>query len=133
MKKGINWITMIIVVLSLGVNTPAVFAKSAVTPLISATSNVKMEKNTKVLIEGSGFRPGQLIILVYTDPNGVLTNIGYALKPTPVADSKGEWSTTWNCWRYIRKKIINEGVSSIIATDDEYNIIAHDSVYFHTK
>jgi len=133
MKKWIYWVIAIIMVLGLGVHANAASGQSSPAPLISATPMVKMTKDVKVTIVGTGFKPGEEIIILYTDPNGVVADIGYALKPEPKADNKGEWSTTWGCGRYIKKKLITEGVTSITVTDSDYNILAHDSIYFYAQ
>lgn len=133
MKKGMYWVAVAVLAFSFGANVEADSGSSPLAPIISATPMVKLSKNAEVFIVGSGFKPGQEIVLVYTDPTGVPANIGYALKPKPVADGKGEWATTWDCGRYVSRKLIKEGVTSIKVTDDEYNVLAHDSIFFYAK
>ena len=133
MKKGIYCAIAIIMALGLGVHADSASGQSSPAPLISATPMVEMTKDAEVTILGTGFKPGEEIIILYTDPNGVVADIGYALKPEPKADTKGEWATTWDCGRYVGKKLITEGVTSITVTDSEYNILAHDSIYFYAQ
>jgi|GEM_PF-588856 hypothetical protein len=130
MKNGICWVTAIIMVLGLGVYANAASGESSSTPIISATPMVKLANDAKITIVGTGFKPGEEIVILYTDPNGVMADVGYALKPEPKVDSNGEWSTTWNCGRYVKKKLIREGVISITVADGEYNILAHDTIAF---
>jgi hypothetical protein len=96
-----------------------------------ATPNVKMDKKAKITIVGAGFQPGQEVSLLFTDVNGVQSDIGYALKPQPKANKLGAWVTTWSCGRYISKKLIKEGAYTIMVTDSDYNIIAHTPVAFY--
>ncbi|MBW1999081.1 MAG: hypothetical protein JRJ29_14100 [Deltaproteobacteria bacterium] len=98
-----------------------------------ATPMVKMHKKAKVTIMGAGFEPGQEIYLLFTDVNGVQSDIGYALKPPPVANDKGAWVTTWSCGRFIKKKLIKEGAYSIMATDKDYNVITQAPVAFYEE
>jgi len=96
-----------------------------------ATPNVKMDKKAKITIMGTGFKPGQEVSLLFTDVNGVQSDIGYALKPQPKANKLGAWVTTWSCGRYISKKLIKEGAYAITVTDSDYNSLAHTPVAFY--
>ena len=131
MKKWIYGAMAIMMVLSLGAHVDAASDQRSPAPLISASPMVKMSKDAEVTIEGTGFKPGEEIIILYTDPNGVAADIGYALKPEPKADDKGNWSTIWSCGRYVGKKLITEGLTTIIVTDGAYNMLTHASIYFY--
>jgi hypothetical protein len=96
-----------------------------------ATPNVKMGSKAKITIVGTGFKPGQEVSLLFTTMDGVQADIGYALKPKPVANKLGAWATTWSCGRYIKKKLIKEGAYAITVADSEYNILAHAPVAFY--
>ena len=103
----------------------------AAEPVLStATPLVKMSKKSKVVIMGSGFKPGQEVRILFTTPDGLQSDIGYALKPTPKADKTGSWASTWNAGRYVGRKLIKGGAYKFIATDDDYNPIAHTPVFF---
>jgi len=91
---------------------------------------VEMSKKAKVEISGKGFEPGQKVNLLFIDKNGIRADIGYALKPEPVADDKGEWHTTWSCGRYIKKKLIIEGEYNLFVTDQNYKKITNASIKF---
>ena len=91
---------------------------------------VKMSSKAKIEIIGKGFKPGQKVNLLFRDKNGIRADIGYALKPEPVADKSGEWRTTWSCGRYIKKKLIAEGMYEITVTDLNYKKISNVSVTF---
>ena len=96
-----------------------------------ATPNVKMGSKAKITIVGTGFKPGQEVSLLFTTMDGVQADIGYALKPKPVANKIGAWATTWSCGRYIKKKLIKQGAYAITVADSEYNILAHAPVAFY--
>ena len=128
MKKWMYWATVIVLVFGFGV---CATAESASAPIISATPMVKMAKGAKVYIMGAGFEPGQEVRILYTDPNGATADLYSYLKPKPVANKEGEWLTVWNCGRYISKKLIKEGVTTINAADNEYQSLAHDSIAFY--
>jgi len=96
-----------------------------------ATPNVKMGSKAKITIMGTGFKPGQEVSLLFTDVNGVQSDIGYALKPKPKANKIGAWVTTWSCGRYIKKKLIKAGAYAIIVADSDYNSLAHTPVAFY--
>ena len=95
------------------------------------TPSVKIHKKAKAVITGSGFKPGQEIKLLINDSKvGVPSDIGYALKPEPKPDEAGKWKTTWNCGRYVSKKLLKAGPCKIIVTDSDYNPIAETVVVF---
>jgi hypothetical protein len=96
-----------------------------------ATPMVKMDKKAKMSIVGTGFKPGQEVSLLFTTMDGVQSDIGYALKPKPVANKVGAWATTWSCGRYIARKLVKEGAYTITVTDSDYNVLAHAPVAFY--
>ncbi len=98
--------------------------------LATGTPLVKMSKKSKVVIMGSGFKPGQEVRILFTTPDGLQSDIGYALKPIPKADKTGSWATTWSAGRYVGRKLIKGGAYKILATDADYNPIAHTPVFF---
>jgi hypothetical protein len=92
---------------------------------------VKISKDSKVSISGEGFQPGQKISILLTTEDGVETDIGYALKPVPQADDSGAWDTTFNCGRFIKKKLVKAGKSySLKATNSGYETLAETAVSF---
>jgi hypothetical protein len=98
-----------------------------------ATPNVKMSSKVKITIVGTGFKPGQEVSLVFTTADGVQADIGYALKPKPVANKIGAWATTWSAGRYVKRKLVKEGAYTITVTDSDYNVLAHAPVAFYKK
>jgi len=98
--------------------------------LALGTPIVKADKKAEVVIMGSGFQPGQEIKLLVTYPDGMKSDIGYALKPEPKPDATGTWSTTWSAGRPVSKKLIPPGPCRITVTDGDYNPIATSVVFF---
>ena len=139
MKRVMYGLVAVIVVFSLvGCTTMGVGEKEAKEGLsqpgptvMVATPNVKMGSKAKITIVGTGFKPGQEVSLLFTTMDGVQADIGYALKPKPVANKIGAWATTWSCGRYIKKKLIKEGAYAITVADSEYNTLAHAPVAFY--
>jgi len=101
--------------------------------LILVTPEVDLAKDTKVKLKGTGFKPGDAVMILFTDPDGVPLDIGWALKPEPKADANGEWATTWNAKRYMEKKLIKEGEYTIAVTDADYNELDSETVKFVGK
>jgi hypothetical protein len=100
-------------------------------PMVAATPSVKMGKGAKVTIDGKGFKPGQEIAILYTDVNGATADLEAYLDPKEIkADASGNWSAVWKCGRYISKKLIKKGVSTIRVTDRDYTLLAHASISF---
>ena len=135
MKKIFGCMIAIILVVGLmGITGPNFLGPNesiAAEPVLSTgTPLVKMSKKSKVVIMGSGFKPGQEVRILFTTPDGLQSDIGYALKPTPKADKTGSWATTWNAGRYVGRKMIKGGAYKILVTDEDYNPIAHTPVFF---
>ena len=102
-------------------------------PVVSmGTPLVKMSKKSEVVILGTGFKSGQEINILFVSPDGLQSDIGYALKPAPKPDKTGSWTTTWSAGRYVARKLINPagGAYKIVVSDGEYNPIAHTAVFF---
>ncbi|MFH1489967.1 MAG: hypothetical protein ABII06_13775 [Pseudomonadota bacterium] len=99
-------------------------------PSVEMAGPVKLDKKAKTMIKGKGFKPGQEVYVVFTDKNGIESDIGYALKPAPKADDKGNWSTSWNCAHFVAKKLVKEGEFKLTVTDMDYNPLARTMVRF---
>jgi len=105
-------------------------------PVISmGTPLVKMSKKSEVVIIGTGFKPDQEINVLFVSPDGLQSDIGYALKPAPKPDKTGSWTSTWSAGRYVDRKLIDPkgGAYKIVVTDGEYNPIAHSAVFFQPE
>ncbi len=117
------------VILSLLLLGVPVFAasKSEVRPSISCSPSVlPLDKKANVIILGSGFQPGQEVLILFHDALGVLT----ALPEPAVANERGSWATVWEMSDYVGKKIITDGVYSIMAADAKYNVLATTTAGF---
>ena len=126
MKKLMYWAIAMMLVVGIGG-----FAYAG-SPIVSATPMVKMVKDAKVFILGSGFAPNQEIMILTTDTRGVTGDIGFYSEPKSVtADSSGNWTSVWKAGRYISKKLVKEGVTTLKIVDGDYNLLAHVSVYFY--
>ena len=90
---------------------------------------VKLTKDAKLDIKGTGFQPGQEIHLLMKIPGNVTHALIFGLKPKPVPDKTGSWSTTWTGGRFVTK-YITEGAYLIRVTDSEYNLLAAAPVAF---
>ena len=91
---------------------------------------VTMSKKATVSLSGQGFKPNEEVVILFTAVDGVVSDIGFALDPQPVADQTGAWTTTWKCGRFISKKLIKEGTYILKAADAEYNTLAEAKVMF---
>ena len=80
-------------------------------------------KETDVKLKGTGFTPDQEVMVLYTDGDGIRTDVGWALDPAPKADANGAWEATWDAKRFVQKKMIKEGEYMITVTDADYNEI----------
>jgi hypothetical protein len=81
-------------------------------------------------IMGSGFIPDEEVRILYTDAEGMQTDIGYALEPAPKAGKSGAWLTTWQCEEFIKAKLVTDGAFELVVTDNEFKPLAKTYVYF---
>ncbi len=96
-------------------------------------ASVAMSKKAVVGLSGQWFAPGEEVVILFTAVDGVVSDIGFALDPQPMADDTGAWATTWKCGRFISKKLIKEGSYTLKAADAEYNVLAEATVTFTAK
>ncbi len=75
-------------------------------------------KKGKVYISGSGFKPKQeLGIRVMM--GGVLSDITFLVKPRPIANEFGAFSSVWSLNREIRRKLLKANTAYTITIVDE--------------
>jgi len=111
--------------------SPAGKSEPASTVMV-ASPILELDKKAQVVIVGAGFEPGQEFRPLFTTMDGVRGDIGYALDPEPVANEIGAWATAWTDYgRYVKKKLVKEGVYTITVTDGEYNFLAYGAVAFY--
>ena len=122
MMKLLVIATSAFLVTACSVTTPA--------PQITAADLLKLDKKGKIELAGQGFTPHSEITLLLTTTDGVQSDIGYAVTPAPVADAKGNWTTTWSYGRFVKKKLVAEGDYSLIATDEDFTPLAQGTVTF---
>ncbi len=89
-----------------------------------------LAKKLSVGIMGAGFREGQDICILFTDENGMETDIGESLQPTPVVGKSGAWNTTWIVDDFIKAKIVKPGVFTLTVTDDKLIPLAQAAIGF---
>lgn len=100
-------------------------------PTLTVSGPDSLDKKATVVISGKGFTPGQDISLLFTAEDGMQSDIGYALKPAPKADPKGNWRTTWKCYDFLRRKMVKAGSSyKLTAADTSYSPLADTMVTF---
>ena len=118
-------------ILALAGSGVAQAADSEGSPKLMVSGPDTMDKKASVVISGKGFKPGQEISLLFTAQDGMQSDIGYALSDVPKADQNGNWSTTWECGRFIQRKLVKAGGSyKLTATDSQYSALAHAMVTF---
>ena len=98
------------------------------TPVVNMSN-----KESDIKLKGTGFTPDQEVMILFTDANGIRTDVGWAVDPQPKADANGAWETTWDAKRFMQKKLIKEGEYTISVTDAEYNDIDSQAIQFTGK
>ncbi len=109
------------------------FAGGGNPSLVVVTPEIDLAKDTKVKFKGTGFTPGEKVSVLFTDVNGIPTDIEYALKPKPKADANGDWETTWNAKRFMQRKLIKAGEYNVSADDADYNVLDSKTIKFVGK
>ena len=89
-----------------------------------------LAKKVSVVLMGSGFEADKEIRILFTDAEGMQTDIGYALTPEPKTNKAGAFSTTWACDEFIKAKLVAEGVFTLTATDAQFNPLALTPISF---
>ncbi len=140
MKKFLRYMTAVFFIFGLmGLTGSSIlgpgkcFAAEMGPTLAMGTPMVKMSKKSEVVIMGTGFKPGQKLVVLFTTPNGNQSDIGYALKPAPKADKTGSFASVWKAGRYVKKKFITGGAYKIEVTDTDFIPLAHSAVFFVKK
>ncbi len=99
-------------------------------PDITAASSATLDNEGTLELRGSGFAPDSEVVLLFTSADGVESDIGYALEPAPMADADGNWITTWSYGRFVKKKLVTEGIYSLVATDVDFVPLATEQITF---
>jgi hypothetical protein len=85
--------------------------------VVAKPSPIPLNKKGTLTLTGTGFKPGQKLTALFQAKDGVTSDIGYALKPEPVTDETGSWSTVWSYGRFVSKKLIQKGTYTLTVTD----------------
>jgi hypothetical protein len=91
---------------------------------------VELVPTVKIDIIGTGFEPGQELRLLYTDAEGMQTDIGYALKPEVKANNSGAFFTTWDGAEFLKAKLLTAGAKTITVTNSEFKALAETNIFF---
>ena len=100
-----------------------VFIKEAPILIVSPTP-VPYQRKTMVRISGSGFEPKQEISL-QIELGGVPTDISYMLRPRPVANEFGAFSSEWLLDGEIGGKLLLPTAYTLRAEDENGSVLAH--------
>lgn len=104
--------------------------KEPASVVMAAPSVATLGKKVSVILMGSGFEPEKEIRILFTDAEGMQTDIGYALTPEPKANKAGAFSTTWECDEFIKANLVTAGVFTLTATDAQFNPLAMTPITF---
>lgn len=106
----------------------------APTVVIQPSYVLRLDKNTKVAIMGSGFNPGQEVRLVITQSDGSISDISSELVPEPKANEFGVWGTTWSVGDYASSSVAGAGLYIMKACDESYQVLTTVPFgYYDTK
>ena len=100
-------------------------------PVVTVTQQViPLIPKVSIDIIGTGFEPGQELRILYTDAEGMQTDIGYALKPEVKANNSGAFFTTWDGEEFVKAKLLTEGAKTLTVTNSEFKPLAETNVFF---
>jgi hypothetical protein len=102
--------------------------------LAVSTAMAPMDSKGSVQLMGAGFEPGQKLNILFSGKEGSLSNVSWAIKPEPVPNAQGTWSTTFTYGRYVSRKRVKPGEAYIIiVTDADYNFLCQAPIGFYAK
>lgn len=115
--------------LTAGCSLPA-REEAASNPTVTISpSQVEYKRKVKVTISGSGFEPkeelGLLIVM-----GGAPSDIAGLVKPRPVTNEEGEFSSVWVIDREIRRELLDPKSYKIEVTDEEWKPLARTTLVF---
>lgn len=97
---------------------------------VVTTPVVELSKGAKVVMYGTGFTPEEEVMLLFTDAGGEMSVISGAVEPAPVPNKEGAWAASWDCKRYVGKKIISAGTAMIAVVDQNFKPLVQAPVVF---
>lgn len=131
MRKGISVLVLVAFLGGCSLTAAGRTSSTKTLPSVEVEGPIKMDKKASTTIRGKGFKPGEEVNILFTAEDGMQSDIGYGLKPTPRADNSGAWSTTWAAGDFVESKMVKSGKSyRITVTDSGYNPVAQTSIQF---
>ena len=110
--------------------SPPMRDKPTSNPTVSISpSQVEYQRKVKVTISGSGFKPKQQLGLLIV-MGGAPSDISGLVKPTPVTNEKGEFSSVWVIDGEIRRKLVAPTSHTIEVIDEEFRTLAKATLTF---
>jgi hypothetical protein len=97
--------------------------------LVVSPLPIPYQRKTAVTIAGSGFEPKQEVSL-HIELGGVPSEISFMVKPRPVANEFGAFSTEWILDNEIRTKLLSPTAYTLRAEDENGSVLAHAPVVF---
>jgi hypothetical protein len=92
--------------------------------LIVSPTPIPYERKTMVRISGSGFEPKQEISL-QIELGGVPSDVSYMMKPRPVANEFGAFSSEWLLDGEIQGKLLSPTAYTLRVEDENGSVLAH--------
>lgn len=105
-----------------------VYIKQSPTLIVSPLP-IPYQRKTAVTIAGSGFEPKQEVSL-HIELGGVPSEISFMVKPRPVANEFGAFSTEWILDNEIRAKLLSPTAYTLRAEDENGSVLAHAPFVF---
>ncbi len=143
-QKHARLVIVLLLVALVGVSSFAAIRITTASAAAGETPTLAIEKSRLIdvkskanamMIVGSGFPPNQEVRLVISQADGSLSDIGSVSLPDPIkADAFGVWaaSVTVGTGDYLNAAIAKAGgVSTIRATDTNYNVLATGAIAFY--
>jgi hypothetical protein len=92
--------------------------------LIVSPTPIPYQRKTMVRISGSGFEPKQEISL-QIELGGVPSDVSYMMKPRPVANEFGAFSSEWLLDGEIQGKLLSPTAYTLRVEDENGSVLAH--------
>ena len=91
---------------------------------------VVIGKAVSVDLIGTGFAADQELRILYTDADGMQTDIGYALSPEAKTNKSGAFFTTWTADEFVKANLVKPGAMTLTVTNSEFKPLAETNVFF---
>ena len=97
--------------------------------LVVSPMPIPYQRKTRVTIAGSGFEPKQEVSL-QIELGGVPSDISFMIRPQPVANEFGAFSSEWLLDGEIRTKLLSPTAYTLRAEDENGSVLAHAPFVF---